>query len=67
MSNNELDTREGHDGKVPGEDAEPPGNNSHPEEEEQEARRTARAVRENDSNRESGRKELRNVRVMELT
>lgn len=42
------------------------GNNSHPEEEEQEARRTW-AVRENDSNRESGWKELRSVRVMELT
>lgn len=55
---------------MPGEDEEPQVTSlclhSQPEEEEQEARRT-RAVRENESNRESGLKELRSVRIMELT
>lgn len=68
--NHELDAREGHDGKVPGEDKEPQAGslclNSHPEEQELEARSTWE-VRGNDSGRESGLKEFRKVRNMELS
>ena len=68
--NHELDAREGHDGKVPGEEEEPQVGslclNSHPEEQEQEARRTWE-VRGNDTDRESGLKEFGNARNMELS